>query len=220
MTVHAALPGPKGSLSGTAIISLVVPAPEGCNHYCPGCFIALRSENIPHGNFDADAKNGLLGSYEYYRFIHEVSQKERVAAICVQGYEPLLPEAFAFTELIIEAGNDLNIPTSLVTNGMFLALYAGRLARLKPRKIAVSLDASTAEMHDRQRRRAGAWHMAVGGLKAAVTCLPKSTELTVASILIPKRRAQLENMPETLKEIGVQRWIVTPFQKVGRFGLG
>jgi hypothetical protein len=36
----------------------------------------------------------------------------------------------------------------------------------------------------------------------------------VTSVLIPKRRAQLDAMPELLNDIGVKRWVVTALQKV------
>ena len=53
-------------------------------------------------------------------------------------------------------------------------------------------------------------------LGKAVTGLPAATELVVTSVLIPKRRAQLDAMPELLNDIGVKRWVVTALQKVGK----
>jgi len=80
----------------------------------------------------------------------------------------------------------------------------------------VSLDAAEAEAHDRQRGKRGAFDQTVEGLRKAATVLPAATELVVTSVLIPKRRAQLDAMPELLNDIGVKRWVVTALQKVGK----
>lgn len=87
---------------------------------------------------------------------------------------------------------------------------------LAPGRISVSLDAAEAEAHDRQRRKRGAFDQTVGGLRRAATALPAETELVVTSVLIPKRRAQLDAMPELLNDIGVKRWVVTALLKVGK----
>ena len=87
---------------------------------------------------------------------------------------------------------------------------------LAPGRISVSLDAAEAEAHDRQRRKAGAFASTVDGLRRAAAGLTEETELVVTSVLIPKRRAQLDAMPELLQEIGVKRWVVTALQKVGK----
>ena len=53
-------------------------------------------------------------------------------------------------------------------------------------------------------------------MRKAAIALPEATELVVTSVLIPKRRAQLDAMPELLREIGVKHWVVTALQKVGK----
>ena len=65
--------------------------------------------------------------------------------------------------------------------------------------------------------RRGAFASTVDGIEARrpPPC-PRQTELVVTSVLIPKRRAQLDAMPELLQEIGVKRWVVTALQKVGK----
>jgi len=68
----------------------------------------------------------------------------------------------------------------------------------------------------RQRRKQGAFASTVDGLRRAAIGLAEETELVVTSVLIPKRRAQLDAMPELLNDIGVKRWVVTALQKVGK----
>jgi MoaA/NifB/PqqE/SkfB family radical SAM enzyme len=139
-----------------------------------------------------------------------------VANLCIQGYEPLLPDSFPYTRAILSTGQWLSIPTSFVTNGTHLAQWVDELAVLAPGRISVSLDAAEAEAHDRQRRKAGAFASTVEGLRRAASALPEETELVVTSVLIPKRRAQLDGVPVLLHDIGIKRWVVTALQKVGK----
>ena len=60
----------------------------------------------------------------------------------------------------------------------------------------------------------------MNGLKAAVAHLPKETELAVTSVLIPKRRRQLDAMPALLANLGIKRWVVTALLKVGKETIG
>ncbi len=205
MTVQAALPSGVWSQTGS-ILTFTVPASSGCDLACPFCFISQRGE--------ASAPIGLSVD-DYVCFIRDAAKKDGIAAICVQGYEPLLPESFPYTQAILSTGEWLGIPASLVTNGTHLAQRVDELRVLAPGRISVSLDAAEPEVHDRQRRKTGAFASTVDGLQKAVAGLSDETELVVTSVLIPKRRAQLDAMPALLQEIGIKRWIVTALQKVG-----
>lgn len=68
--------------------------------------------------------------------------------------------------------------------------------------------------------RLGVFASTVEGVRKAVIGLAEETELVVTPVLIPKRRAQLNAMPELLNDIGVKRWIVTAFQKVEKYRPG
>ncbi|MGI9420682.1 MAG: radical SAM protein [Geminicoccaceae bacterium] len=209
MSVNAALPSTV-TQPGT-IVTLITPAPNGCNLDCPFCFIRQRGE---------DRAQSELKPKDYVHFVEQAAAGGPVAAVCIQGYEPLLPEAMAYTRAILAAGRRLGVPTSLVTNGVELAHVVDELSALGIGKIAVSIDASEAELHDRQRGKRGAWAAAVAGIERAVLKLPETTELTVTSVLIPKRRHYLDGMPALLKSLGVKRWVVNALRKVepGRAG--
>lgn len=210
MTVSAALPKNLKDQDGI-ILTFVIPAPDGCNLNCPFCIIKQRNENaiIP-----------TISAYNYYKFILETAHSEDISAICIQGYEPLLSASFEYMWSILKAGRRLNVPTSVVTNGVRLAESTQELKLLKPDKIAVSLDASTPDEHDRQRGGKGAWAATVSALKYAVPILSSSTELVVSSVLIPKKREQLEGMPALLKGIGISHWVINPLIKVGKNDAG
>ena len=111
---------------------------------------------------------------------------------------------------ILKVGQELGVPTAIVTNGTHLAQWVDELAVLAPGRISVSLDAADAKAHDRQRRKAGAFASTVEGLRrAAASACPRQRSWSWTSVLIPKRRAQLDAMPELLRKIGIKRWVVT-----------
>jgi MoaA/NifB/PqqE/SkfB family radical SAM enzyme len=205
MSVSAALPSDYWNEPGS-ILTFIVPALGGCDLACPYCYIRQRGE---------DRAAAVLRPLDYARFIREAAAGGALAAVCVQGFEPLLPSAMPYTKAIFWAGRRLGVPCSLVTNGTHLVERVEALRLLRPARIAVSLDAASAEAHDRQRGREGAFLRTVEGLKAAACGLDSATELGVVSVLLPKRAAQLLAMPALLRKLGVRRWTVSALIKVG-----
>ena len=209
MTAEVAIP--DAILRPGPILTFIVPAPNGCDLGCSFCFIRQRNE---------EARKPIITPSEYSQFISDINKKEKIAYICIQGYEPLLPESFEYTREILGIAHQMNVPASLVTNGTHLAAHVEALALLRPMRVAVSLDASRSDQHDRQRRKEGAWKATIRGLRCAVKNLPTKTELVVTSVLMPKRRAQLDGIPALLDRIGVRRWVVTALQKIGGTEIG
>jgi MoaA/NifB/PqqE/SkfB family radical SAM enzyme len=187
-------------------LTFVVPALSGCNLNCSFCFVHQRKE----------ISETRLRPRDYTRFIREVADRERIFALALQGYEPLLPEALPYTQTILAAGRFLGVPTSLATNGVHLGDAVDLMKTLTPSKIAVSLDAASPEVHDGIRGVKGAWEASVTGLRRAIDVLAPQTRLVVASVLLPSRRHYLDAMPARLREIGVNRWIINPVLRVGR----
>lgn len=208
MSVDAALPQPLNEQKCENVLTFIVPAPEGCNLGCSFCFINRRGEQT---------SNGLLGSADYVRFVHEMRVGgQPIDAICLQGYEPLLPVSFPFTKEILKAAKNCGLPTGLVTNGTYLAVWAEELADFAPNKIAISIDAADSEVHDLTRRKSGAWQQTMIGLLTALEVLPPTTEIVVTSVLLPKKMPQLLEMPRILSSIGVKDWVISPLLKVGK----
>jgi MoaA/NifB/PqqE/SkfB family radical SAM enzyme len=191
-------------------LTFVVPAPSGCNLACSFCLVRQRREVI----------EARLAPRDFMRFIREAAQQAPVFALAIEGYEPLLPESLPYTQAIISTGRLLNLPTALVTNGVKLFDAVDRMKTLSPTKIAISLDAASADIHDRIRGVAGAWAATVAGIKRALEVLKPQTRLAVASVLIPSRRHYLDGLPARLREIGIDRWIVNPLLRVGRHEIG
>ena len=207
----AALPEHLPSTFDKPILTFIVPAPHGCNLQCPYCYIERRGENATRTD---------LSPGNYRAFIEQIARQEEIGAICIQGYEPLLAESFPYTRTILEAGRGLGVPTSLVTNGTRLACHVDDLAELWPDKIAVSLDAADRTVHDRSRRRRGAFEATVAGLRAAARNPRLRSALVIASILMPQKHERLLGMAALAAELHVRHWVVTVLQSVGKEEIG
>ncbi|HMA72830.1 MAG TPA: radical SAM protein [Xanthobacteraceae bacterium] len=200
-------PGTRGQL-----LTFVVPARNGCNLSCSFCIVRQRRE----------ITETLLRPEEMARFIREAAERAPIFTLAIQGYEPLLAESLPYTQAILATGRFLGVPATVVTNGTKLVDAVDLLATLAPNKIAISLDAASADIHDRIRGVAGAWAASVEGIKRAIEVLAPRTKLVVQSVLLPSKRRYLDDMPARLREIGIDRWIINPLQRVGsdRAGAG
>jgi MoaA/NifB/PqqE/SkfB family radical SAM enzyme len=186
-------------------LTFVVPASKGCNLKCPFCLVRQRRE-ITETSLEPE---------DYARFVREAAEWAPIFAVGIQGYEPLLPESLPYTQAILATARFLGLPTTFVTNGVNLSEAIDLLKTLSPNKIAISLDAASAQIHDRIRGVAGSWVAAVAGIKRAIEALAPRTRLVVTSVLLPSRRHYLDAMPTCLREIGINRWIINPLVRVG-----
>ena len=201
----AAIPNHLPDDISKPILTFIVPAPNGCNLSCPYCFISKRKEA---------ATKLDLSPEDYVAFIEQIAAREEIGAICLQGYEPLLPESYAYTRAILDIGHRLDVPTSLVTNGTNLEKWVDDLAKLRPSKLTVSIDAADPATHDRSRGKAGAHEAAMNGLRLAAANPVLQPVLTLASILMPHKHERLLGMPSLAAELCVDHWVVTALQEV------
>lgn len=207
----AALPEHLPLSFNRSILTFIVPAPNGCNLDCSYCYISRRNEAATR--LDLTPEN-------YVAFIEQVAASDDIGAICIQGYEPLLPESFAYTRAILAAGQKLDVPTSLVTNGTYLDRWVDELAELRPSKIAVSIDASDPATHDRSRGKVGAFEDSLRGLRLAIANSVLQPVLVLASILMPQKHERLIGMPALAAELNINHWVVTILQQVGKDEVG
>lgn len=204
MTLIAALPKgidlPEGLLAAT----FVVPTQTGCNLNCPFCVVRARGEAV------SDAG---LAPRDYVDFLEVLADSLDVGLVSLQGYEPLLPASWPYSTAILEAGRELGVPTAVVTNGTHLSERARDLLGLDVTGVTVSLDSAEADLHDLSRRTPGAFAMTIAGLKAA--CATRLRDrLIVTSVLQPGKSHYLAGIPELLRNLGVEQWVVTPLYKV------
>jgi MoaA/NifB/PqqE/SkfB family radical SAM enzyme len=186
-------------------LTFVVAAPGGCNLGCAFCSVRQRREIGKHS----------LRPSDLIQFIEEAAERSPIYALAIQGYEPLLPESLPYTEAILTTGQRLRLPTTLVTNGVLFGKAIGLLKTLAPSKIAISLDAASAQTHDRVRGVPGAWAATFRNITRAVESLAPRTSIAVSSVLLPSRADHLKEMPARLREIGVKQWIVNPLLRFG-----
>jgi MoaA/NifB/PqqE/SkfB family radical SAM enzyme len=211
MSTAGLMPRPDVELEAKGqFLTFVVPAIAGCNLKCPFCFIQQRQE-ITESN---------LRPEDLVLFIREAAEREPIFALAIQGHEPLLTDSLPYTQAILATGRFLGVPTSLVTNGVNLVNAVDLLKALSPDKIAVSLDAASAHIHDRIRGVVGAWAASIEGIRRAREMLAPRTRLVVSSVLQPSRRDYLEAMPTLLHELGIDRWIINPLLRVGSSDAG
>ena len=211
MTHLAAAPEHLPSSTTLPFLTFIVPAPNGCNLQCPYCYIDRRNEA---------ARSLDLTPDDYVRFIEQAARREEIGAICLQGYEPLLPESFDYTRAILAAGQRLGIPTSLVTNGTYLECWVEELADLRPDKITVSIDAADPVTHDRSRGKIGAFEDAMRGLRLAADNPVLQPVLVLASILMPQKHERLMGMPKLASDLSIDHWVVTILHEVGKDEIG
>ena len=190
-------------------LTFVVPAPDGCNLACPFCLVQQRHEWTPDHFISVD---------DLALFVRQTAERKPIAALAIQGYEPLLPGSLPHTTALLTTGKQLGVPAGLVTNGVLLAEAIDALSEAAPDAIAVSLDAGSADQHDRIRGVSGAWAAAVLGLEQAATRLPPWISLVVSSVLQPGKRRYLDALPARLRHLGVDYWIVNPLLRISRNG--
>jgi MoaA/NifB/PqqE/SkfB family radical SAM enzyme len=183
---------------GTAL-TFVVPA-TSCNLNCSFCVIKQRRE----------ATSSQLSVRNYVDFVAAAIQLLDVRVIGIQGYEPLLDEAWPFTEAILTAAAASGVRATLVTNGTYLGRRARVLEALRVADITISLDSATPKIHDALRRSTGAFHDTRASIETLLLQTNLRKRLTVASVMMPKRRHLLDGMPRLLAEWGVERYAVTP----------
>ena len=197
-------------MSQKIVLTVVVPAESGCNLKCAGCIIAQRGE----------ARDTLLSHEDYLRFVSETLSLPEVISFSIQGYEPLLEDAWPLSQQLLRlasatiAFDGEGKRTQCVTNGVNLAKFADELVHITD-NIAVSIDSHDAAIHDLSRGKVGAWQHTVDGVRAVRKLFGASLEifqeyLSIVSILYPGKVHRLERMPELLASLGVKRWTISP----------
>lgn len=179
--------------------------PGGCNLNCSFCVIDQRGEVLDEP----------LSVEQMTQFLIAAGKLHTIFAVSIQGHEPLLPRAFPYVRALLKEAYSRSLPTTIVTNGMFLSSVTAELASLKPTKVAVSLDSPIENIHDKLRGGVGAWTSTVAGLVRAKSELSGSTCVTVSSVLLPGDHGRLQEMPELLRHLNIDEWLISPMRRIG-----
>lgn len=189
-------------MAQTITLTMVLPAPSGCNLKCPFCAIAQRGET----------QDSILEREDYLRFLNDAAAHLSVVRVSVQGHEPLLPEVWELTRTLLLSVHRLPVGRRIVTNGTYLAEHAYELSGLSD-TVAVSLDSADANIHERLRGVPGCFVKTVQGIEAAVSSFGPEG-VVVNSVLFPGKAEHLRGMPEFLVGLGVKEWSISPYKNM------
>ncbi|MCK5583315.1 MAG: radical SAM protein [Elusimicrobiales bacterium] len=192
------------------------PEPRIPNPYVLECavweFTLKCNLNCLHcGSTAGGARGDELNTEEALSLCEDL-KKTGCLGVALMGGEPLLRKDFF---LVAEKIKALGMDLSIITNGtIFSDEIFEKLKKLKPRALAVSLDASTAEIHDRIRGQKGAfektWKFVERGLKEK---LPISVITTVHKMNLK----ELPSMREQIRGKNIAWQIQTAGAEGARF---
>ena len=176
---------------------------DDCNVSCNHCSFFEGVE---------DKTRKILTLKESKKLIFE-AQELGVSVINIVGGEPLLRTDLP--EILKSVNKDLSTVT-LFTNGWFLKEKAKELKASGLDGVYVSLDAITAEKHDRFRNKKGLFKKALEGIEEA-----KKVGLTVgiSTCITPEEfeKGEFEERVEFTKKHGIHELLVFDAKPTGRF---
>jgi MoaA/NifB/PqqE/SkfB family radical SAM enzyme len=179
-----------------------------CNLQCPFCYTdsPRRTREKPSDLDDAD----------WLRVVDEAVELGAVEAV-VTGGEPLLRRdlALEICERLARAG----LGVTMNTNGWFVdGAVADRLAACPGFRANVSIDGSTAELHDAARGVPGSWERAV---KAVDRLLERGVTVEIVHVVTPANERHLADFLDVARLLGAPRVrlaIVAPYGAAARAG--
>jgi radical SAM protein len=152
-----------------------------------------------------------LTTREGFRLLDQVHDLRSPVSVFTGG-DPLRREdLFELIEYSVARG----ISTAVTPSGTPLLTQAAvrRMRDLGVRRMALSLDGPTPEVHDRFRQQPGSYDWTVAGIRHAVACgLPVQVNTTVTRSNV----ALLSDMARRVEELGAVMWSVFLLVTVGR----
>ncbi|WP_416825400.1 radical SAM protein [Ectobacillus polymachus] len=161
---------------------------QGCNLKCIHCRATAQPERAPDE----------LTEKQAYQVIDEIAKFERKPILILTGGEPLYrPDFFEIASYATKQG----ISVAMASNGTLItAEIAERVKQAGIKRVAISMDGPTAEIHDGFRSIPGAFEAA---LKGARHIKSQGIELQFNTTITTHNVAYLENMFELAKEMEV-----------------
>jgi MoaA/NifB/PqqE/SkfB family radical SAM enzyme len=148
-----------------------------CNCRCSHCY-----------NRSGDLSDDSMTSQRWRELSTEIVEYGGIFECIISGGEPLLlkDDLFDIMDILHNDGTVFMLITNalLLTNDM-----VKKLKKYRYRWIQISIDASTAEAHDKLRRVSGSWDKAV---KAALMVADAGIPLAIANTVIP---ATIDDLP-------------------------
>jgi MoaA/NifB/PqqE/SkfB family radical SAM enzyme len=159
-----------------------------CNLRCSHCYISAQ-ETEGRSELTTDEGKGV---------IDQIAEFGKTILV-LSGGEPLLrSDIFELAEYGVQKG----LIVTLGTNGTLIDKEtADRLHHVGVRKVAISIDSSTAVVHDSLRGVRGAWEKAVRGVKA---CTGSGVGVQFNVTMTRQNYPDLEEIVSIAKNLGVE----------------
>ena len=137
------------------------------------------------------------------------------AGVGVTGGEPMLRSD---TEALLAHGSRIGMHMHLNSDGFRVADAARDLVRTGMRSANISLDAATAQAHDRARGRAGAFDTALEALGALRRArgTHRAPRVTAVTVLTASNIAEVESVADVAREAGADRLGIIPVHDFGQ----
>lgn len=168
-----------------------------CNLHCKHCVV------------DAGTSCEELTLSECCRLIDEMAFFG-VQQLILSGGEPMLRKDFFE---IAEYASSKGLSLQVATNGTLIdnaaALWMAKIGVFAQ----VSLDASTAEVHDEFRQCSGSWNRTVKGVKFLVEA---GVPVTLAAVVTKANIDQIPELYDFASKLGVEAFRILPFVPLGR----
>lgn len=124
-----------------------------CNLQCKHCWISSGESNASVKQINADL---------YKRFLDQ-AKGLGLKSVSFSGGEPLIKKKILF--MLFDYCHKLGINISLETNGTLIDKNCVKKIKQYKISISISLDGSTAELHEKQRGVRGCFHKALNSIK-------------------------------------------------------
>ena len=159
-----------------------------CNLKCSHCYINAQ---------DSPLKTELT-PLQGKQVIDQIADLGRCVLV-LSGGEPLLREdIFGLAEYAVQKG----LIATLGTNGTLIdKATAEQISAVGIRKVAISLDSSTPEVHDSFRGVDGAWTKAVAGIKA---CIGSGVDVQLNVTMSRQNYTDFDQIVNVAKGLGVK----------------
>lgn len=144
-----------------------------------------------------------------FQFIEVLDLFKSVKMVRFTGGEPLLcPNLPQFVEICRSRG----IFTSIITNGFLLEKKIDTLAEHGLNQVVISIDGSTAELHDKLRGVSGLYSKVVAALNKISTKYPH-IHTRVNTVVSAQNIHDLPNLSLWLDKHNVEQWAIIPIKK-------
>lgn len=174
---------------------MYVKVSENCNSHCFMCHYAGKN-------------NSYNITKEQYKKLLDTMKKDSYKIIRFTGGEPLLHKDL---NTFIRQAKELNLVTSIITNGFLLKIHAEKLIDSGLDQCIISLDGSNSNIHDNLRNFNGCFNKIIEGIKELRKYKP-NINIRINTVVSGKNIQDLYNIYKLLERLGVNQWSIIPIK--------